>query len=392
MKIKIFFYVKLFLILSSVLSTTYIYTYPLIRGCFSLKHIFSTVPLRLLTFADPQIEGDAKILNKGLKGQIDLWGNDVYLSHIQWAMLTLSFPRPTHQVILGDLMSSQWISDEEYKKRVYRLNWIFMRRLPYLSVFNVSGNHDIGYAGEMTRERVDRWERAFGRVNGAYYLNTVFRGKPRRLRIVILNTLSIDEPVHDKSIRQEALDFLDEMGKEQIPTILLTHLPLYKHKGLCADPPYVKYYENDKTIREQNHLSENSSNLILTRLFNREYNGVIITGHDHQGCDCIRTLNNEGIWMVKRFDNEKEGIREITVRSMMAQYGGYSGIFSAKINEINDKWEFSYYLCPFVVNQIWWGIYIYDIIVVFIFLFSLLKFKRIRIFARGISRNKYTDK
>ncbi|KAG5437617.1 hypothetical protein PCANB_000654 [Pneumocystis canis] len=299
--------------------------------------MFSKVPLRLLTFADPQIEGDAKILNKGLKGHIDLIGNDIYLSHIQWAMLTFSFPRPTHQVILGDLMSSQWISDEEYKRRVFRLNWIFMRRLSYINIFNVSGNHDIGYAGEMTRERVNRWEREFGKVNNVYYFETMFQGKLRRLRIVILNTLSIDEPVHDKSLHQETLDFLEQIGKEQIPTVLLTHLPLYKRKGLCTDPPYVKYYENDKTIREQNHLSENSSNLILSKLFTLEHGGVIITGHDHEGCDCIRTLNDQGIWIVKRFNNEKEGIREITVRSMMAQYGGYSGVFSAKIKKNNDS-------------------------------------------------------
>lgn len=50
----------------------------------------------------------------------------------------------------------------------------------------------------MTRKRVNRWERAFGRVNDAYYFETMIRGKPRRLRIVILNTLSIDEPVYDK--------------------------------------------------------------------------------------------------------------------------------------------------------------------------------------------------
>ncbi|KAG5440067.1 hypothetical protein PCK2_000579, partial [Pneumocystis canis] len=198
MKIKILRYFKIFLISTSILLTVYIYTYPLILGCFSLKDVFSPVLLRLLTFADPQIEGDAKILKKGLKGRVDLIGNDVYLSHVQWAMLTFSFPKPTHQVILGDLMSSQWISDDEYKKRVFRLNWIFMRRLSYTNIFNVSGNHDIGYSGEMTRERVNRWEREFGKVNDVYYFEKMFRGKLRRLRIIILNTLSIDEPVHDK--------------------------------------------------------------------------------------------------------------------------------------------------------------------------------------------------
>ncbi|CCJ28115.1 unnamed protein product [Pneumocystis jirovecii] len=372
MKIKILRYFKFFFIFCSALSTIYIYTYPLILGCFPFKRLFSVAPFRLLTFADPQIEGDAKILNKGLRGYIDLWGNDIYLSHIQWAMSTLLFPRPTHLVILGDLMSSQWISDEEHRKRVYRLNKIFMRRQPYLGVFNVSGNHDIGYSGEMTRKRVNRWERAFGRVNDAYYFETMIRGKPRRLRIVILNTLSIDEP----SIRQETLVFLDKMGKEQIPTILLTHLPLYKHKGLCKDPPYVKYYEKDKTIKEQNHLSENSSNLVLTRLFNHIYNGAIITGHDHEGCDCIHMLDDQGMWIVKRFNNEKEGIREITVRSMMGQYGGYSGVFSAKINEASDKWEFSYCLYPFVINQIWWSIYICDFI-----------YRGIKSFVRRLFRN-----
>ncbi|KAG5518062.1 hypothetical protein PMAC_003248 [Pneumocystis sp. 'macacae'] len=261
----------------------------------------------------------------------------------------------------------------------------------YEEVFNVSGNHDIGYAGEMTRKRVERWERAFGRVNGAYYFEAERGGERRRLRIVVLNTLSIDAPVHDESIRAETLGFLEEMGGEEVATVLLTHLPLYKHRGLCADPPYIRYYEKERTVREQNHLSENASNLVLTRLFRHRYGGAIITGHDHEGCDCIHVVGEGGVWEVERFGRGKKGIREITVRSMMGRYGGYSGVFSAEISERGEGWEFSYYLYPFVVNQVWWGIYICDFVVVFGLVFWLLRHRGVRWAARRVFGSRHAQ-
>lgn len=49
---------------------------------------------------------------------MDLWGNDRYLRHVYgrtrwWAM-------PTHTVVLGDLLGSQWIGDGEFERRAER--------------------------------------------------------------------------------------------------------------------------------------------------------------------------------------------------------------------------------------------------------------------------------
>lgn len=58
-----------------------------------------------------------------LIGQIDVWYNDLYFRHISDTLLF--FLAPSHVFVLGDLFSSQYISDEEFEHRVQRYRWIF---------------------------------------------------------------------------------------------------------------------------------------------------------------------------------------------------------------------------------------------------------------------------
>jgi len=60
-------------------------------------------------------------------GRIDLWGNDRYLRHIHRSCLQQILPEATHEVVLGDLFGSQWISDEEFVSRVHRYSDIIFR-------------------------------------------------------------------------------------------------------------------------------------------------------------------------------------------------------------------------------------------------------------------------
>ncbi|CAG8762669.1 6809_t:CDS:2, partial [Dentiscutata heterogama] len=142
---------------------------------FSISLMFNKNTLidsetRILFLADPQIEGDAKIEREGIRGEIDLLGNDIYIRHVYTSFVSpysLFTHKPTHTIILGDLFSSQWTNDKEFKKRVERYKWIFGDpRGEYThELINLTGNHDIGYGSDMSRYRVDRWEREFGKTN-----------------------------------------------------------------------------------------------------------------------------------------------------------------------------------------------------------------------------------
>lgn len=261
----------------ALLSTTWLYLYPFFdsRCSFPTPPNASIAPFRLLAIGDPQLEGDTSLpipgapifpslnfaasnvssavragnytegweilrdrvqhdglLKKaalegvkwvwGKRKWIDLWGNDWYLGHI---VRTLRWwTEPSHVAVLGDLLGSQWIKDEEFERRQRRY-WdvVFkgMEKVPEHimtgyeeetrqeeqtaegenedennteeeqkpeeeprekrwggtrevlgadsrwkhRVINIAGNHDIGYAGDIDGSRVERWERAFGSVN-----------------------------------------------------------------------------------------------------------------------------------------------------------------------------------------------------------------------------------
>ncbi|KAG0283995.1 hypothetical protein BGZ98_006078, partial [Dissophora globulifera] len=150
--------------------------------------------LRMAVFADPQMEGDAKIARLGKRALVDLAFNDAYMRHVYQSMIAPSWTtpldtlssylssfspfsssaatttaRPTHATVLGDLFSSQWIDDIEFNVRLARFRSIFPD--PTLLnqggpvLINITGNHDIGYGYDISQARVERWEEVFGKSN-----------------------------------------------------------------------------------------------------------------------------------------------------------------------------------------------------------------------------------
>ena len=169
----------------SLLSTTYLYTYPYLLRCafppqifpddtsiwHALKHFAepstayggTQAPFRLLALGDPQLEGSSSHLNPEhgwlpslntlqsdvleaattrdkldalgkhildltivdiprfldyFRKRLDLVGNDYYLANIYRTLHRAL--KPTHVTVLGDLLGSQWVSDEEFGKRASR--------------------------------------------------------------------------------------------------------------------------------------------------------------------------------------------------------------------------------------------------------------------------------
>ena len=268
---------------------------------------------------------------QGYRKKLDLWGTDWYLAHIYrqakwWAS-------PTHTVVLGDLLGSQWIGDGEFESRAERF-WsrVFgtAERVPdnvtakehelevlgvnardwRRRVIAVAGNHDVGYAGDLSEARIERFERAFGRVNWELSFrlpnatldpkNTLAGQKvpdfydgpaPQpELRLVVLNSMNLDEPAQSPALREQSLKFMqetlcnpDRRHSEHSATVLLTHIPLHKPTGICVDGPFFSYFSNGG-VREQNHLSEDLSKRLVECLQNTQ-SSIVLNGHDHEGCD-----------------------------------------------------------------------------------------------------------
>ncbi|KAI1290973.1 hypothetical protein F5Y03DRAFT_53362 [Xylaria venustula] len=447
-----------------------------------------SAPFRLLTLGDPQLEGDTSIPTYGrsafwhlewafkhltfqteqpslrlrlrqvthdvidiffndipdnleaIRKHIDLFGNDFYLAHIYRSLSW--WTEPTHVTVLGDLLGSQWITDDEFhrrSKRFWNRSFKGAERVPdevaqypaqdynvtgilgkndseaatwQRRLINVVGNHDVGYAGDMTPELLERFELAFGK--SAYELHfelpiedpvanaTVFDPDTNpesnrlipELRILNVNNMNLDTPALNQSLQDFTYGFINDIISTSTAveykghfTIVLTHMPLYKPEGVCVDPPFFDFHEAGG-VKEQNQLSADASKGFLTGIYglSGEVNapaagmgrrGVIINGHDHEGCDTYHYINqslpsDERQWQVARWNDARKdqlpeksglpGIREITVRSMMADFGGNAGFLSVWFDQDSWEWKYEFAVCELGRQYYWWFVHIFDLI------------------------------
>ncbi len=388
---------------------------------------------------------------KALRKRIDLFGNDYYLGHI---FRTLHWwTKPTHVTVLGDLIGSQWVTDGEFEWRGWRFwNRVFgsgrrvedsittpshqeEERLIEIDdttwtdrIINIVGNHDIGYAGDISRSRMDRFERVFGTANWDVrfqYPQSNSTGDAvgsllqPSLHLIVLNSLILDTPALAEDVRSETFEYLNGLINKRLQpvedrssfTLLLTHLPLHKKEGTCVDAPFFDYWPDDSGggvyrphgVREQNHLSEQTSHQgTLQALFGMSgnldapargegRNGLILTGHDHEGCDTWHFIPSDSVWSASEDESEERkgtiweaskwrqanqttshsGVREITLRSMMGDYGGNAGLLSAWFDSDAAEWKYDIQMCGLNL-KVWWAVHIVDLAVLGLFSLSLV--------------------
>ena len=461
-----------YLIAAALIGSVYVYLYPALNGCAFTPPTAGSVeqppgapthvaPFRLLALGDPQLEGDSSLpdpneplfpsletlksrvfegdvwaafwglgetaigfvledlwgIVKAQRKRVDLWGNDFYLAHIYRSLVW--WAEPTHTVVLGDLLGSQWISNEEFERRSTRF-WerVFKHaeRVPReiteasgrtevlghdpkwsRRIIAVVGNHDIGYAGDLNHTRIERFEREYGSVNWEIRFdlrNASDESGPSpspQLRLIIFNSMNIDDPALHKDLQKVSRDFIADRAFIQsasptTATFLLTHIPFYKQEGVCVDPPFFSHFEpfEGGGMKEQNHLSRPWTDYILTGL-DRQGTVLALNGHDHEGCDTIHHRSagrhpgeDEGQaphWESHRFGSRHDdpsastarGIREITVRSMMGSFGGHAGLLSAWFDADAQRWQYEFKDCMFGVQHIWWAVHVVDLLVVVLF-------------------------
>lgn len=451
-------------------------------------------PFRLLALGDPQLEGDTSIPTKvygvlphlksiakhvtfrtshssfwerirmtlhdtvdlyfedipnileSIRKRFDLFGNDFYLAHIYRTIHW--WTQPTHVTVLGDLVGSQWIDDDEFEKRGLRFwNRTFRggERLPdelamypakdydlsgFLDgseeeeiwtrrILNVAGNHDIGYAGDLTEELMERFERVFGVANyelrfelpvldplaNATILDMEKNPESLRLapelRIVVMNDMNLDTPAKSLPLQDQTYAFINAVISNAHAvefqgqfTLVLTHIPTYKPKGVCVDGPFFDFHSKDEGggVKEQYLLSADASKGFYEGIFGVSGNtnaageglgrpGLILNGHDHEGCDTYHYINqtngtswSDRSWEITTWsDAEKQGLpgqekmpgrREITVRSMMGDFGGNAGLLSMWFDHDAWEWRYEYVDCPLGRQHFWWLVHILDLIAV----------------------------
>jgi hypothetical protein len=417
-------------------------------------------PFRLLAFGDPQLEGDTSLpsadapwfpslrqlgsrgvggwgtvvgdlfgkdvpnIVKGGRKRIDLWGNDLYLAHIYRSVSW--WTQPTHTVVLGDLLGSQWVGDDEFRRRSHRFwNKVFKGthkvprsitessgRVEVLGddenwtnrVIAIAGNHDIGYAGDIDPKRIERFEVAFGSVNWAITFRLHNASTPSHsplsgnllpsfatvpeLRLVILNSMNLDSPAKDEDLQQQSRDFavehLSQPSKSPLSaTVLLTHIPFHKDGSVCVDETFFDWF-SDGGIKEQNHLSKETSHFLLDALTGgpgsaeKAGTAVVLNGHDHEGCQTYhyrKTQPGDGEaqeWQATHIDDagaqmsdpSMTGVQEITVRSMMGSFYGNAGFLSGWFDQEVGEWKFEYNSCMLGVQHIWWVVHVVDLVVI----------------------------
>jgi hypothetical protein len=364
--------------------------------------------------------------------RLDHIGKDYYLGHIYRTLHW--WTDPTHVTVLGDLVGSQWIDDDEFEVRGWRFwNRVFkgservsedissqssedfqnMRILGQdaatwkRTIINVAGNHDIGYAGDLSPERMDRFNRVFGNPNYEirFHLpinSTLLDGEEEKtvpeLRIVIMNDMNLDGPASSRELQDETYQFLNRiiLSSEDVErpahfTLVLTHIPLHKREGICVDGPFFDFFDGEfeNGVKEQNHLSSDTSKGFLEGIFGMSGNpgvpgqgygrrGVIINGHDHEGCDTYHFINQSSFpehqWEAQSWQDAhgsgifKEprvpGLREITVRSMMGDFGGNAGLMSLWFDKASWDWKFEFTTCALGSQHIWWATHIVNLITI----------------------------
>lgn len=170
---------------------------------------------------------------------------------------------------------------------------------------------------------------------------------------------------------------------------------MYKKEGICVDGPFFDFFNGDfgNGVKEQNHLSAPASSGFLEGIFGMNGNsevpgqglgrgGLILTGHDHEGCDTYHYVNQssppEREWEAMRWTDASAaklydepmipGLREITVRSMMGSFAGNAGLLSLWFDEESWDWKYEFVNCGLGTQHIWWLVHILDLVTIGVFI------------------------
>ncbi|KAJ5079715.1 metallo phosphoesterase related [Anaeramoeba ignava] len=320
--------IKFTLFFSSLTSIFFIIFWFKSFTSFYSFQLHSNSSIRIAILADPQMEGDSRILSQGIYGEMNNKMNDLYYKWIANGIHNFIFPNKV--VILGDIFSFQRTSNQEFNRRIERFNNIFelIQKNKSIELITMAGNHDIGYGIECVPFIIERFEKNFNKLNiEMNESNHIF---------AFLNNIPLDGSLNEIE-KSKTWDFvlkLSEVTNEK-PIILFMHIPLYKPKGSCPGDSTLDQFESiisKNAVVEQNLLSEENSKFILEKIKPK----LIFTGHDHYGCIYKHEKNNENNY-----------IFEYTLRSILGDFGGGFVTLEIEENSFSLNQKYNYYVSHF---------------------------------------------
>ncbi|KAL7835603.1 hypothetical protein SRHO_G00279500 [Serrasalmus rhombeus] len=249
-------------------------------------------PLRALFLSDPHLLG-------AIRGHwFDKLRREWQMERaFQTAMWLLG---PEMVFILGDVFDEgKWSSPKDWEDDVRRFKQIF-RHPSDTELVVLIGNHDIGFHHEMTRYKLERFEKVFN-VTSARILTK------RGVNFLLVNSVALHgdhcpicqsvenelyslsqalncstQSHHSGSMRHRCKDMQTYIST---PPIILQHYPLYRASdaectGVDAAPPNERYQHFHERY---DVLSQDASKMLLWWFQPR----LILSGHTHSGCEVL---------------------------------------------------------------------------------------------------------
>lgn len=237
---------------------------------------------------------------------------------------------PKIKVFLGDYLDNGRLDYENvatgstinnYNHERAKFRYIF----DDTSMYNVPGNHDVGWENGVTQDALDRFHDNFG------YSNMVkpFSG----FDLIFLDSLSLSNNVNE-SIYGPPRAFVDNLAKtpKENKRILFTHVPLWKDdQSLCGPLRESDSFPISKGFQYQTVLDKELSNELLTKLDL----DMIFSGDDHDYCEYVHFL-----------DNHNKQVTEVTVKSMSMAMGiSKPAVELVSLVETDTEKRFKYDIC-----------------------------------------------
>ncbi|XP_020275917.1 uncharacterized protein C630.12 isoform X2 [Asparagus officinalis] len=212
--------------------------------------------------------------------------SDIYMRR-SFVMSIMPF-KPDVIVFLGDQFDGgPALTDQEWQESLSRFKHIFglndERRKSDVSVYYLSGNHDIGYSSIHAKypKVLSRYEKEFGPRNYHFSAGTV--------EFVVVDAQTLDGSTQgaETSLSWEFIKNISKVNPSK-PRVLLTHIPLYH-----ADETPCGPYRSSPIINQLSELSQqgNFKSLIgLHQACKFLSSGIlVVSGHDHDQCTVTHT-------------------------------------------------------------------------------------------------------
>ncbi|CAH9076975.1 unnamed protein product [Cuscuta europaea] len=252
--------------------------------------------VRIAVLTDPQLvdKTSLHLAPKSFALEMAQFYTDLFMRR---AFLSSILPlKPDAIFFLGDYFNGgPFLTDEEWQESWSRFNHIFnldmLQRSTNIKLYYLPGNHDVGYAAFHPRmpEVIRRYEKVFGMRNYHFRLG--------KINFISVDAQTLDGQPQGKETAA-TLDFVKDVSTNvsSSPTVLLTHIPLYRPDGTSCGPyrssPIINQRINradlDKEILYQNYITEEQTNFLLELI----KPALILSGHDHDQCTVMHSTKH----------------------------------------------------------------------------------------------------